>query len=92
MAARDAIEEIRQNQGIYFDPDMVEVLIQSYNLQIKTRCVNCHRANFKKREVMGRVTGLDPFHVQRPDGQLPRVYRGVFSLLRSQFPVWRDRF
>jgi putative nucleotidyltransferase with HDIG domain len=30
MAARDAIEEIRQNQGIYFDPEMVEVFIRSY--------------------------------------------------------------
>jgi putative two-component system response regulator len=32
MSARDAIEEIRQNQGIYFDPAMVEVFIRSYKV------------------------------------------------------------
>jgi putative two-component system response regulator len=30
MMAKDAIEEIRLNKGIYFDPDMVDVFIQSY--------------------------------------------------------------
>jgi putative two-component system response regulator len=30
MMVRDAIEEIRQNRGIYFDSDMVDVFIQMY--------------------------------------------------------------
>ena len=30
MLAKDAIEEIRLNRGIYFDPDMVDVFIRSY--------------------------------------------------------------
>ena len=30
MAAKDAIQEIQQSQGIYFDPDIVEVFIHSY--------------------------------------------------------------
>jgi response regulator RpfG family c-di-GMP phosphodiesterase len=30
MMAKDAIEEIRLNKGIYFDPDMVDVFIHSY--------------------------------------------------------------
>ena len=30
MMAKEAIEEIRQNRAIYFDPDMVDVFIQSY--------------------------------------------------------------
>jgi putative two-component system response regulator len=30
MLAKDAIEEISQNRGIYFDPDMVDVFIRAY--------------------------------------------------------------
>lgn len=30
MMAKDAIEEISQNKGIYFDPDMVDVFIRAY--------------------------------------------------------------
>ncbi len=30
MMAKEAIEEISQNKGIYFDPDMVDVFISSY--------------------------------------------------------------
>jgi putative two-component system response regulator len=30
VMANDAIEELKQNKGIYFDPDMVDVFIQSY--------------------------------------------------------------
>jgi len=30
VMANDAIEELKQNKGIFFDPDMVDVFIQSY--------------------------------------------------------------
>jgi HD-GYP domain-containing protein (c-di-GMP phosphodiesterase class II) len=30
MMAKDALEEIRLNKGIYFDPEMVDVFIHSY--------------------------------------------------------------
>jgi putative two-component system response regulator len=30
MLAKDAIEEISQNRGIYFDPDMVDIFIRAY--------------------------------------------------------------
>jgi HD-GYP domain-containing protein (c-di-GMP phosphodiesterase class II) len=30
MMAKEAIEEIIQNRGIYFDPDMVDVFIRAY--------------------------------------------------------------
>jgi putative two-component system response regulator len=30
MSSKDGIEEIRENQGIYFDPEMVEVFIRSF--------------------------------------------------------------
>jgi putative two-component system response regulator len=30
MMAKETIEELRQNKGIYFDPDMVDVFIHSY--------------------------------------------------------------
>jgi len=30
MMAKEAIEEIRQNRGVYFDPDMVDAFIRSY--------------------------------------------------------------
>jgi len=32
MSAKDGLEEIRENQGIYFDPDMVEVFIHSFRV------------------------------------------------------------
>jgi putative two-component system response regulator len=32
MSAKDGLEEIRENQGIYFDPDMVEVFIHSFRI------------------------------------------------------------
>lgn len=32
MSVRDGLEEIRENQGIYFDPDMVEVFIHSFRV------------------------------------------------------------
>jgi len=32
MGTKDAIEEIRENQGVYFDPDMVDVFIHSYKV------------------------------------------------------------
>jgi HD-GYP domain-containing protein (c-di-GMP phosphodiesterase class II) len=32
MSAKEGLEEIRENQGIYFDPDMVEVFIHSFRI------------------------------------------------------------
>ena len=32
MSAKDGLEEIRENQGIYFDPDKVEVFIHSFRI------------------------------------------------------------